>query len=337
MSARLHPLLLLVTRLRLGRGLVRTAPWRHGREPADKGGEGRSRGRKLTGRLQTFCSLVALLMMAGAATGQVFTMKDGKVITAKGLRRQGDQILATVELAPADGNGAAKTGELGYAVAQIAHIDFPEPPVLRAGPEMITQGKAAEALTQLEPVLRYYEGFRDAPGSWWVSAALLKVQALTALGREAEGEPLATQVARSATDPEAVRAAQVQLALGAVRKGQHEAAQAVFEKALQESREGRTLAAAAVGRAQCLLAKKEWDDAVLSFLQVPVFYPTERVLLPAALLGVAQAEEGMEDLPRAKATLAELLKTYAGAPEASLARAELDQIARHEKALAPPR
>ena len=82
----------------------------------------------------------------------------------KGLRRQGDQILATVEIAPAEQGKPAQVGELGYAVSQIAKIDFPEPPILRAAPDLIASGKAADALTQLEPVVKYYEPFRDAPG-----------------------------------------------------------------------------------------------------------------------------------------------------------------------------
>lgn len=277
------------------------------------------------------------LAMYAAGLGQTIAMKDGRVIPAKGLRRQGDQILATVEIAPADQGKPAQVGELGYAVSQIAKIDFPEPPILRAAPDLIVGGKAADALTQLDPVVKYYEPFRDAPGSWWVEAALLKVQALSALGRDAEGEPLATQVARGAAEPAAILAAKVQLALAAVRKGRTEETLPVFEDALKQSQDSPTLAAASVGRAQSLLARKEWEDAVLSFLQVPVFYPNERVWLPGAQLGVAQAEFGMEDIPRAKETLNGLLKTYPDAPEAAPAKAELAKIARYEKAHAAPK
>ena len=228
-------------------------------------------------------------------------------------------------------------GELGYAVAQIAKIDFPEPPILRAAPDLITGGKAAEALTQLEPVVRYYEPFRDAPGSWWVDAALLKVQALNALGRDAEAEPIATQVAQSRHEPRGGASGEGPARAARRAPGPDGGGAARLESALKQSQEPGTLASAYLGRAQCLLARKEWEEAVLSFLQVPVFYPGERLLLPAAQLGVGQAEFGMEDIPRARDTLNGLLKTYPEAPEAALAKAELTKIERYEKAHAAPK
>lgn len=279
-------------------------------------------------------TLLLILALAASAQAQSIVMKDGKVVATKGVRRQGDSIIATIEL---PGGDPTKTGELGYPLAQIAKLDFPEPPQLRAAPDLITQGKAADALAQLEPVVKFYEAFRDAPGSWWADSAILKVQALAALGRDAEATPIAEQVARIATDPETQRAAEVQIAFGLVKKGGHARALEIAERALSESTRPATRAPASIIKGECLLVKKQWDDAMLAFLQVPVFYPTEKVLLPQSMLGAGRAQFGMEDLPHAKATLNELLKTYAAAPEAKLAEAELEKISRREKALAPPK
>lgn len=279
-------------------------------------------------------ALAALLTLAAPTWAQNIVMKDGKVVVAKGLRRQGDSIVATVEL---PGGDPKKTGDLGYPIAQIARIDFPEPPPLRTAPDLITQGKAADVLAQLEPIVKFYEPFRDAPGSWWASATILKVQALAALGREAEAVPIAEQLSHMTSDPEIQRAAEVQVANGLLKKGGHARAQEIAERALKEATRPGTRAAANVIIGECLLAKKQWDDATLAFLQVPVFYPTEKVFVPHAMLGAGRAQFGMDDLPRARATLNELLKTYAAAPEAALAQAELEKIARREKALAAPK
>jgi TolA-binding protein len=268
-----------------------------------------------------------------SASAQNIVMKDGKVIAAKALRRQGDTILATVELP----GGERKTGELGYALAKIERLDFPEPPQLKTSQDLIAQGKGAEALAQLEPVVKYYEGFRDAPGSWWAPAALRKVQALVAVGREQEAAPLAEQIGRLATDPETARAANVQVAATLVRKGSHARALELIQPALKESRDPATRAPAFIIQGECLLAKKEWEDAMLSFLQVPVFYPTEKVLLPQSLLGRGRAHFGMDDLAAAKASLEELIKTYPASAEAKQAEAELEKISRREKALADPK
>jgi TolA-binding protein len=62
-----------------------------------------------------------------------------------------------------------------------------------------------------------------------------------------------------------------------------------------------------------------------------------KLLLPASLLGAGRAYFGIQDLSRAKATLDELIKNFGATAEASQAQAELDKIARLEKALAPPK
>lgn len=282
-------------------------------------------------------AVLLFLALAAAAPAQSIVLKDGKIVPTRGLRRTGDTIMATVELPGGTPGKPAPTGEVGYALTNVDRLDFPEPPQLRTAPDLITQGKAADVIAQLEPVVKYYEAFRDAPGSWWADAAILKVQALSALGRDAEATPIAEQVARIAADPETQRAAEVQIAMALVKKGNHARALEIAERALTESRRSATRAPASVIKGECLLVKKQWDDAMLAFLQVPVFYPTEKILLPQSMLGAGRAQFGMEDFPRAKATLNELLKTYAAAPEAALAQAELEKIARREKALASPK
>ena len=279
-------------------------------------------------------SLYLLGLLTVSVSAQTIQMKDGKTIVAKALRRQGDQIIATVDIPAAEVGQPAHSGDFGYAISQIAHLDFPEPPILRAMPDLIVQGKTAEGLAQLEPVVRYYENFRDAPGSWWVEAAMLKVQALASQGRDSEADPLARQILAAASEPETAHAAEVQLAGSQIRAGQYEKALAACDRALAESKRASTRALAFINRGQCLLAQKEWEAALLSFLEVPVFYPGERILLAPAQLGAGRAQAGMEDFPRAKATLQDVLKTYTAAAEAPLAKAELEKIARREKALA---
>ncbi len=282
-------------------------------------------------------TIVMLLALACTGGAQTIVMKDGKIIATKGLRRQGDTIIATVALPGGEAGKPAQMGDLGYPIAQIAKLEFPEPAQLKTTPELIAQGKGAEALTQLEPVVKYYEGFRDAPGSWWADAALLKVQALASIGRGSEADPLAEQIARAATNPETARAANVQIAAGFARKGNHARALALIEPVIKESKDPGTRAPAFVVKGQCLLAAKEWEEAVLAFLQVPVLYPGEKVLLPQALLGRGRAHFGMDDFPVAKETLNELRKTYPNSTEAKQVEAELEKIARREKALADPK
>jgi len=270
------------------------------------------------------------------ALAQNIVLKDGRTITAKSLRRQGDVIMATQDIAGAAGQPPS-TGEVGYPVSKITRIEFPEPAQLRAATELLTQGRSGEALAQLDVALRYYEGFRDAPGSWWADLALLKTTALINLGREKDAEPLVDQIARMAGDPETVRAARVQVAASMARRGEHARALELCESVLKESNKPETLAAAAISKGQCHLGLRQWEPALLAFLQIPVFHPDAKVLQPPALLGAGRAYSGIEDYARARATFDELLKSFGATPEASAARLELERIANLEKGLAPPK
>lgn len=282
-------------------------------------------------------TIIVLLALAVAAPAQEILLKDGRVIATKGLRRQGDTIMATVEVTAAEPGKPAQTGELGYPLGQIAQLNFPEPAALRAAPDLIAQGKGHEALTQLEPVVAYFASFRDAPGSWWPQGALLKVQALASLDRDGEAVALAEQIVRLSADPENKRVASLQIAASLSRRGEMARALPIAEAAMRESKDAAVRAPAAVIRGESLLAKEEWDDAVLAFVEVPVLYQQERPLLPRALLGKARALRGSDDFAAARATLEELRQSYPAALESKQVEPELQKIARREKALAEPK
>ena len=84
---------------------------------------------------------VAMLSAAPLASAQTFFMKDGREIVAKGLRRQGDTLMATIPLPPTQEGQAPQTGEFGYPIAQVSRIDFPEPPQLKIATDLIGAGR----------------------------------------------------------------------------------------------------------------------------------------------------------------------------------------------------
>ena len=284
-------------------------------------------GVRLNARI-LFVALVAGVVCD--APGQTLYLIDGKKVVARVLRRQGDSIMAQ---SPKVDNGQELQGEVGYPLSQIERLEFPVPAVLRAAPDMIAQGKAADALAQLESPLNYYASFRDAPGSYWGDIAILKLTALIALSKDSEAEPLGKQIAQQATNPETVRAAQARLAGIAARRGEHEQAIKILDDVLRESSTPATLAAAAVNKAASHFALKQWNRALLTYLQVPVFFPEQKAVVPQYMLGAARCYFEIEDYTRAKSQLNDLLKDYASAPEAGPAKVELEKIARREKAL----
>jgi tetratricopeptide (TPR) repeat protein len=291
------------------------------------------------GRLRMKTLLPFLLALASVmpSMAQNIILKSGEIVATKGVRRMGDNIMASVELPPPAPGQPAMMGELGYAIPQIATIDFPEPAALIAATGLINSGNPQAALQQLQPVLSYYGGFADAPGSWWAQATVIEEQALIRLGRTADAETLAAQMAHSATDPDSVRAADVYLAAAMARRGDHAKALEIYDAVLRDAIRPQTLAVAAENKGQSHLAREEWEQALLSLLQIPVFYPEEQVMMPDVLLGSAQAYIGLRDLTRAKAALNQLESTYSLTPEATQGKAELQRVAKLEQSLAPPK
>ena len=279
------------------------------------------------------------LLLCAALTAHADTniiKKDGTTQVAKGLRREKDNIIATIELPVAKPGDAVQTGDVGIPLAQIQKIEFGEPAALKTAPELLVQGKGDEALAQIDHALKFYEGFRDAPGSWWADLTLLKMNALVGVGREKDADKIAESMKGLATDPESQRAAKVLLAAAATRRGDAKTAGDALDAVLKDATKPDVLASAAIYKGQSCLALKDWENALLSFYQVPVLYPEQRALAPASMLGVGRAHFGLEDFPSAKTALKELMKTYKGTPEAAAAKAEMEAIAKREKALSDP-
>jgi TolA-binding protein len=262
--------------------------------------------------------LVALVL-ATSASGQNIILKTGQTIETKGVRRSGDMVMTKVQV-------GASSGEVGYQVSTIGKIAFPEPPQLKTTAAFLSQGQPEKALADIEPVVKYYDPFRDVPGNWWALAALLKVSALSGMQLDKEAERLGDEIRKSVTDPETARAAQLQRVAGLVRRGEYGKALQLCDTVIKESAKAEVLAEAWVHKGDALLAQRQWDGAVLAYLHVPVFYDDEKLWMPPALLGSARAFRGLEDMERAKRSLNDLTAGYPKSAQANVARAELQKL-----------
>ena len=263
--------------------------------------------------------IVLALTLVGAAHAQTIILKTGQRIETHGVRRSGDKVMGRIEV-------GGTMGEAGHSVATIAKIEFPEPQGLKGAEELLSQAQPEQALAMINPVVAFYNDFRDIPGAWWAQAAVIKVNALTALGRDVEAEPLIAAIQKSATDPETARAANLRVANSLLRKQDYDKANQLCDSVLKESTRTEVLADAWVTKGNILLAKKEWDGALLAFLRVPVFYRQEKLFVPPALLGSARAYRRLEDIDRAKKSLQDLITAFPKSAEAAAAQAELQKL-----------
>ena len=263
--------------------------------------------------------LALVVVLAPSAQAQTILLKTGQAIETKGARRSGDMVMIKVRV-------GASSGEVGYRASTIAKIDFREPLQLKTTAAFLSQGQAEKALAEIEPIVKSYEPFRDIPGNWWATAALLKVSALSGMQLDKEAEKLGDEIRKNVIDPETARAAQLQLVAGLVRKDEYDKALQLCDNVIKESTKAEVLAEAWVDKGDVFLAQRQWDAAALAYLHVPVFYQEEKRWMPPALLGSARAFRSLEDLEEARRSLNDLTAGYPKSAQAEIAQTELQKL-----------
>jgi tetratricopeptide (TPR) repeat protein len=263
--------------------------------------------------------LMLVIVIGQSVHGQAIMLKTGQKVDTLGLRRDGDLVLGKIQV----GTGS---GEVGYHLSQIGKIEFPEPRGVKTAGELMTQGAPEKALAEIDPVVTYYEPFKEVPGSWWAQAAVVKVSVLGALQREAEAESLAADIQKSVTDVETARGVQVRLAGVLIRKRNFEKAMAICDAAIKESIDPELVANAWLNKGEALFAQKQWDAALLAYLHVPIFFPDEKILMPAALLGSGKASARLDDKTQATRSFNDLIAAFPKSAQAAVARTELQKL-----------
>jgi TolA-binding protein len=258
------------------------------------------------------------------------SFKDGKSVATTTLRRSGDNLLVTVPV-------GETMGEVAYPISNIAKVDFPEPAQIQSTTTLILRGSDEAAIAQIDPIIIYYDTYKDVPGNWWAAASRLKLMALRDLHRDAEADALIDDMVKSTPpDSDAGRMASVfQAASTLAAKGQHDKAIAVYDDVIKASTDEDTLATAWVNKANSLYALQKFDPALLAYLHVPVFYPSQKLLMPAVLIGSGKCYVHIENLPEAENSYNDLIKQFPSSPQAAAAKAELKKIIKPEETPTP--
>ena len=281
---------------------------------------------RLTWLLACALALLAPGFTACAQQDIPIVTKAGQTIPTLGLRRDGSTVLARIKTA--DGS----IGEVGYDVSTIAKIDFPEAPQIKAATDLLDQGRADEAYKQLVPVTAYYAPFRDVPGNWWAPLAILQVDALNRLGRDAEAESIVADLTRlGLASPEMLRSVKIRQGVALERKAvtpsDHRKVLEFLQPIVTDATAMPTEVAEgwlSLGAAH--LALREYKPALLAYLHIPLYTPERANLMSPALLGSAVAFIGIDDKERARTALKTLVDKYPGAPEITEAKNRLQRL-----------
>lgn len=256
---------------------------------------------------------------AAPAGSNIVHLKDGRNLASTDLQRSGSNIMVTVSLGPAG------KSQMSIPLANVTSVEFAEPAGIRKASEALFQGRAAAAFGIIAPVVAQQAAFRDIPGNYWARAATIQLSALVELGKLSEAETLAAAIAAK-EGPEQTLEARLQIALGWARAGDTAKAAKVFDEVVAKSTRPATLAKAWVSKGTGQLEAKSYDEALLSFLRVPIFYSDQKSVMPAALLGSARAYAGLGDVGHEREVLEQLTSQFPNSPEASTAKTMLQHL-----------
>ena len=263
-------------------------------------------------------TLALLCLPLLPAEAQTLVKKDGTTLTYSNPLRQGDTVAVTVTISGA-------TAQISLPVSDLAQLNFPKPPILDAAPTAIAKGDAAKALADLEPVVKEQGDFRDIPGNWWPQVALEKATALAALKRPEETKALLADLAANTKDAAILQGAK-SLGLSLSAEESPKAALDAYEALIKENGGGgnsAVLALAWLSKGKAHYALEQYDEALMDFLTVTVFYSEQAVDQPPAVLGSARAYVKLQEPQNAMKAFQQIVDTWPDSPEAMVAKAEL--------------
>ena len=197
-------------------------------------------------------------------------------------------------------------------INEVVGIIWTQPEKIVQAQIYVSRGESNLALDEIEPVIRFFEPLKKVPGSWWLKACIIKLDALDRLENNATISSFLENLeqADDGTLPELGVKIRLARLIQSYRKNE-------FEKVINESTEFiktaddvEILARLHILKGNSLLVTKKYESAMNTFLRVPVFYGSQVEQIPKALLGAARAFRGMDSPATKEQKLEEVSNRY---------------------------
>lgn len=253
----------------------------------------------------SIATLATVVSLASGAQAQItVTLRDGSSVRATTLAAQGTRLSLTPEA-----GGAPRVVE----AATVERVDMLQPQILTDAYTAFASGETVKTLQAMGRLRTELGLLKKIPGGreWWLEGEFLRAHILLTQKRVKDVDEAMREIAADSTDPISQRHAQVFLAHLTGLAGDPRQALEQLRSLILGARDQDTLADAWLFTGQHLATVNEQQTALVSFLRIPVFYPSRLVPLAAARLGAARCFVAIEDLAAARQTLKELLATQA--------------------------
>lgn len=196
--------------------------------------------------------------------------------------------------------------------ADVERIVWPSLERLNEAQNNIARGEPGKALDNVEPVIKLFEPLKKVPGSFWLKASALKLDALDRLENDAATSTYLDALEKDelASAPELATPIQLARLMLRARRGDHESVIRDASELIGKMDDMDTLARLHLVKGNSLLATKKYEAAMNTYLRVPVFYGAEQGNVPKALLGAARAFRGMDSPATREQRLEETANRY---------------------------
>lgn len=249
------------------------------------------------GPVSVACALLCLSSPGGAQ--EEFELQNGRRFPAESVKPSAGGFTATFL------EGTAQRS-VNFTAKEVVRTSLREPKEVAAARVLIASekpDKALEALKQVEPALLPYQSL---PDSWWQRAAILRMDALSVLGKNKEAQAVATPdvLAKLPLD----NASLLKDFLQVIAPSDKDPAEKIDTLRTLSERTIDPWVSARIWLeiGNTLAGHGKIEDAIKAWLRVPVFFPAERDL---AVRGIILAARGLQQIQRPQDGL-KLLNDY---------------------------
>ena len=196
--------------------------------------------------------------------------------------------------------------------SEVERIIWPTSTRLTDAQNNISRGEPGKALDNVEAVIKLFSPLKKVPGSLWPKAAALKLDALERLENDAALSSYLASLEKDGAEsiPELETPMKLAQLLQRSRRGEHAGVIRDASELIAKSGEPDTLARLNIIKGNSLLALKKYEEALNTYLRVPVFHGTEVAHVPKALLGAARSFRGMDSPATREQKLQETANRY---------------------------
>lgn len=167
-------------------------------------------------------------------------------------------------------------------LAEVERIIWPLPERLTDAQNNVNRGEPGKALDNIEPIIKFFEPIKKVPGSWWLKASIVKLDALDRLANDAALSSFLDNLEKADDGSIPELATKIKLArlMQRARRGEHEAVIAESTALIPQMDDPDLLARLHLVKGSSLLATKKYEAAMNTFLRVPVFSDPSRSTSP---------------------------------------------------------